>query len=152
MADLFDEAVSGTEQKRRGKVRWVRAVALLLLALGLGNLGKAGMALRYGGLLPDLPMTVSWTYLAVTGVFWGVALVACGAALWRLWPWARWAAPAVVTLYQAHVWLNHLLFDASDYALQTRPRDLLLSGLLLAFVWGTLRPSIQRRFRPKRRT
>lgn len=118
--------------------RWTRAVALVLVALGLGNLGKAWMAARYAGLLPDLPMTVSWGYLMATGAFWGVALLACGAALCRRWPWGRWAALAVATLYQAHVWANHLLFDASDYARQTRPRDLALTALFLTFVWIAL--------------
>jgi hypothetical protein len=51
----------------------------------------------------------------------------------------------VATLYQAHIWLNHLLFDASDYARQTRPRDLALSALFLAVVWGTLHlPGVRR--------
>ncbi len=118
--------------------RWDRAVAFLFLALGVGNLGKAGMALHYAALLPDLPMTVSWGYLTATGAFWGVVLTACGVVLWRPRRWARWAVPAAATLYQLHVWLNHLLFDASDYALQTRPRDLLLTFLFLAAVWGGL--------------
>jgi hypothetical protein len=41
-------------------------------------------------------------------------------------------------LYEVHVWVNHLLLDASDYARQTRPWELLLTVLLLAIVWGSL--------------
>ena len=39
--------------------RWVILVGLLVLVLGLGNLGRAGVALRYSALLPDLPMTIT---------------------------------------------------------------------------------------------
>ena len=118
--------------------KWVAGLGLLMLALGLANLGKAVMAARYAVLLPDLPMTVPWGYLVATGAFWGLVLSACGIALWLRRPWARWATPATATLYQAHVWLNHLLFDASDYARQTRSRDLVLTLLLLALTWGLL--------------
>ena len=38
-------------------------------------------------------------------------------------------ALGAIVLYQGHIWINHLLFDASDYARQTRPRDLVLTVL-----------------------
>ncbi|HEY74869.1 MAG TPA: hypothetical protein G4O00_01655 [Thermoflexia bacterium] len=124
---------------KKGRYRqWLRLLSLLLLALGLANLGKAVVAARYAALLPNLPMTVPWGYWIAMGTLWGVVLTGCGVALWQRRPWSRWATLAAATLYQAHVWLNHLLFDASDYARQTRPRDLVLSALFLAFVWGTL--------------
>ena len=105
------------------------------------------MALVYAEVLPDVPMTVSWTYLAAMGGFWGVAFLACGVMLLFFRPWSRWPVLITVTLYQAHVWINHLLFDASDYAQITRPRDLTLTLLLLAIMWGTLNvPAVRRRF------
>lgn len=116
----------------------VVALSLLVLALGLANLGRAAMALRYAAHLPDLPMTVSWAYLVVMGGFWSAVSVVCAVGLVRFRPWGRWSTLAATTLYEAHVWVNHLLFDASDYARQTRPRDLLLTFLLLAFTWGLL--------------
>jgi len=126
----------------------VVALALLMLALGLGNLGRAGVALRYAILLPTLPMTVTWPYLVAMGGFWGAIFVACAAGLVRFRPWGRRGTLAAVTLYEAHTWANHLLFDTSDYARQTRPRDLLLTLLLLALVWGLLNwPSIRREFK-----
>ena len=118
--------------------KWVVVLALLVLALGLGNLGRAGVALRYAVLLPDLPLTVPLEYLAAMGGFWGAALTVCAVGLVRFRPWGRQGTLAAVTLYQAHVWVNHLLFDASDYARQTWPRDLLVTALLLALVWGSL--------------
>lgn len=121
--------------------RWLMAGAVLLIAaVGLGNLGRAVMALRYARALPDLPLTVPWAYLAGMGVFWGIALLACAVGLQLRRPWSRKATLAVATLYQAHVWLNHLLFDASDYARQTWPRDLVLSVLFLVVVWALLFP------------
>ena len=122
-------------------------ISLLVLALGLGNLGRAGVAVRYNALLPDPPMTVSLGYLAAMGGFWGVTLTACAVGLVRFRPWARWSTLAAVTLYQVHVWINHLLFDASDYARQTRPWDALVTLVLLALVWGSLSPrSVRKTF------
>ncbi len=121
--------------------RWRPASLVLLIGLvGLGNLGRAVMAFRYARILPDLPLTIPWAYLAGMGVFWGVVLLACAVGLHRRRPWSHWATLAAVTLYQAHVWLNHLLFDASDYARQTRPRDLVLSVLFLVIVWVSIFP------------
>lgn len=126
----------------------VIALALLVLTLGLANLVRAGMALRYAALLPNLPMTVPWVYLAAIGGFWGAAFIACAVGLVRFRPWGRWGTLTATTLYEAHAWANHLLFDVSDYARQTRPRDLLLTALLLAVVWGLLNwPSIRKEFK-----
>ncbi len=123
---------------------WIASLVLLLGLMGLGNLGRAVMALRYARILPDLPLTVPWAYLAGVGIFWGIALTACAGGLYLRRPWSHWATLAVATLYQAHVWLNHLLFDASDYARQTRLRDLALSGLFLVIVWAILFPRRRR--------
>jgi hypothetical protein len=127
--------------------KWIIALGLLTLALGLANLGRAAKALRYAALLPDLPMTVPWAYLATMGSFWGLSFAACTVGLVGFRSWSRWGTLVAVTLYEGHVWANHLLFDASDYAVQVRPRDLMLTLLLLALVWGLLNwPSIQKEF------
>lgn len=118
--------------------KWIAVLALVTLILGLGNVGRAVMAIRYAVLLPDLPLTVSWGYLAAMGAFWAIGFVACVIGLLRLRPWGRWVTLAAVTLHQAHAWVNHLLFDASEYARQTWPRDLLLTLLLLTLFWISL--------------
>jgi len=118
--------------------KWVVTLALLVLALGLANLARMGVALRYGSILPVLPMTVPLEYLAAVGAFWGVVLTACAWGLLRFRRWGRQGTLAAVTLYQAHLWVNHLAFDASDYARQTWLWDLLVTLLLLALVWGSL--------------
>jgi hypothetical protein len=134
-------ARSCSRRERTGLTRaqkWVVILALLVLALGLANLARMGVALRYASLLPDLPTTVPLEYLAGMGAFWGVALTTCAVGLERFRRWGRWGTLAAVTLYEAHVWVNHLLFDASDYARQTRGWDLLLTVILLALIWGSL--------------
>lgn len=103
------------------------------------------MALWYSVRLADLPMTVSWSHLAVMGGVWGTVFLVCGMSLYHLLPWGRWTTLMSVTAYEAHVWLNHVLFDASDYARLTRLRDLLLTLLLLAPFWGLLSLRIVRR-------
>ena len=118
--------------------KWVVTLALLVLALGLANLVRMGVAVRYAFLLPVLPMAVPLEYLAAVGAFWGVVLTACAWGLLRFRRWGRRGTLAAVTLYQAHVWVNHLAFDASDYARQTWLWDLLVTALLLALVWGSL--------------
>jgi hypothetical protein len=96
------------------------------------------MALRYSARLPQLPTAVSLEYLATVGGFWGAVFIVCTVSLWCFLPWGRWLTLAAVTLQQAHVWINHLLFDASQYARQTYARDLVFSLLLLALFWGLL--------------
>ena len=124
--------------------KWVIALGLLTLALGLANLGRVARALRYAALLPGLPMTVSWAYLAAMGGFWGLIFVVCAVGLARFRRWGRRATLVAVVLYEVHTWINRLLFDANDYAIQTRPRDLALALFLLILVWGPLNlPSIR---------
>lgn len=106
--------------------------------IGMANLVKMVAALRYSILLPDLPMTVSWAYLAATGGFWGAVFAICTLGLVRFRSWGREATLAAVTLYEAHVWLDRLLFAASDYASLTVPRDLVLTLLLLLIIWVPL--------------
>jgi hypothetical protein len=129
--------------------KWVVTLALLVLALGLANLVRMGVALRYALLLPELPMTVPLEYLAAVGAFWGLVLTACAWGLLRFRRWGRRGTLAAVTLYQAHVWVNHLAFDASDYARQTWLWDLSVTVLLLALVWGSLHlRSVRNVFKP----
>jgi len=128
----------GQKKRLTASQQWVIALGLLVLLLGLGNLGRAALIPRYAAVLPQLPMTVSWGYLAAVAAFWSVVLTVCAVGLLRFRSWARWSTMAAVTLYEAHVWFNHLRFDASDYARRTRPWDLLLTSLLLILMWGSL--------------
>lgn len=141
------------DRKRRKPTlseRWIAVLALTMLLLGLGNLGRIARVVYYAIYLPDLPMTVSWTYQAVMGGFWCAVFLICTVALIRLWRWARWATLATVTLYQAHVWVNHFLFDANERARQLWPCNAVLTLALLVFVWVVLNwPSVRKAFRAR---
>jgi hypothetical protein len=143
-----------SDRKRRkltSSQKWIAVLALVVLSLGLGNLGRIARAVYYATYLPDLPMTVSWTYQAVMGGFWCAASLVCTVALIRLWPWARWATLATVTLYQVHVWANHLLFDANERARQLLPCNAALTLGLLVFVWVALNwPGVRKEFQVER--
>jgi hypothetical protein len=116
----------------------IAAVALLLLLVGLGNLGRAGVAMHYAARLTGLALSTSWTYLALSGLLWGLGLIGAAFCLTRQRRWARWLALAAATSFQAQRWVDHLLYDASDYARLAWPRDLLLTGLFLAAIWVVL--------------
>lgn len=127
--------------------RWVVGLATIVLIVGLANLARGGLAIAYAIRLPELPMTVHWEYVAATGLFWGLMLTVCSFSLAGFYRWARVATLTVATAFQTHVWVNHLLFDANDYARRTWPRDLVLTALFLAIVWGMLSwPRIRREF------
>ena len=130
----------GSRRRRRltRPEKAVVALSILVLGLGVGNAIRALVALAGGADMPDLALSVSWTYLALTSAVWGAVFIVCAGGLARFRRWGRVATLAAVTLYEAHVWVNHLLFDRSDYALQTRPWDVLFTLLLLAAVWGLL--------------
>ena len=127
--------------------RWVVVLTGLTLALSAANVGRALVALQYASSLPDLSLTVPLGYFAAMGGFWALAFAACSLGLLRFRNWGRWSTLAAVTMYQANAWINHLLFDASDYARRVVPRNLALTALLLLAFWGSLNlPAVRRVF------
>jgi len=118
--------------------KWVLVIAALTLVLALANLGRAVVAIRYAAQMPELQLRLGLAYAAGTGVFWGTALVICAGGLLTARLWGRLSTLIAVTIYQVHVWVNRICFDASDYARQTRPRDAFFTGGLLLLYWGTL--------------
>ncbi len=127
--------------------KWVVVLTGLTLTLTVGNAGRAIVALQYASSLPDLPLTVSLSYFAAMGGFWAVVFAACSVGLLRFRSWGRWSTLTAVTLYEANVWVNHLLFNASDYARRVVPRNLALTALLLLVFWGSLSlPGVSRTF------
>ncbi len=138
--------MSGLKQLTAAE-KWVVVLIGITSALAAANLGKAVVALRYASSLPDLSMSASLSYFTAMGGFWGVVFVLCTAGLSRFRNWGRWSTLAAVTLYQANVWVNHLLFSASDYARQTIPRNLALTAVLLLIFWVSLSvPAVRRAF------
>lgn len=146
--DVVDNLFRRSRAKLTPAQKWIIALGVPILSLGLANLARAALALHYDARLPDLPMTAPLTYVTATSSFWGFVFVACAMGLGRFHPWARWGTLAAVTIFEAHVWINHLLFDANDYARQTWSRDLALALLLLISTWVVLNwPSIRKEFK-----
>lgn len=110
-------------------------LSALALTLGVANVGRAVFALRYP---VGLPTTISLDYLAAMGGFWGSVFIVCAGGLSLFREWSRRCTLAVVTLYQMNVWVNRVLFTASDYADQTVPRDVVLTVALLLLFWVPL--------------
>lgn len=122
------------------------SLGVLLLGGGL-NLARAAWAWRQADALTELPASTSMpmALLGATSLVWGVVFVACSLGLWRLRPRARTGTLVAVTLFHVHIWLNHAVFDRSDYARQVWPFAVLHTLAALFFVWGFLyRSSIRR--------
>ena len=123
----------GASDHRRRK--WVTGLALLILVLALANSVRMGVAITYWGRLPQLPMTVSWLYLAGGGLFWAVAFSISALGLFRFRAWGRWATLTAATSYAIHLWFNPLCFEASAYPRQSWGGGAVGSGAFLAAVW-----------------
>jgi hypothetical protein len=125
---------------------------VMLFSLGVSSLGgglnllRAAWAWRQARALTSLPSTsMPMPLLAGTSLAWGFVFGLCGLGLWRLRPWGRGGTLAAVTLFHAHVWLNHLLFDRSDYARQVWPFAVAHTLVALLVVWGFLYwPAVRR--------
>jgi hypothetical protein len=127
----------------------VLTLSILIALLAVANLGRLVMSIYYARRLPDLPMTLSWTYLAVMGGVWFSILCGCAGGLIYFRPWGRLATLAAVPLYQIHAWVNHLAFDASERGGQLWSRDLAYTAILLIIVWVVLwLPGVRRVFKP----
>ena len=85
------------------------------------------------------------TYLAAGGLVWSIAFVVAALSVWRLWPWARKLVLGAIVLYQLHIWVNHFVFDTSDYARQLWPFHIGISLAWVVVVWGYMfLPGIRR--------
>jgi len=142
-------ASSESTPPRRKRPRRVTLVAVAVLYLGVVNLARAWLASFGLGFERTLPLTLPLLYLAVCGFIWGIAFTATAFGLWKLWPWSRALALGAISLYQGHIWINHLLFDTSTYSRQVWPFHIAISILWIAGVWGFLSlRNIRQLYRP----
>lgn len=95
----------------------------------------------------ELEILLPLPYAIGTAAAWGALLAAASIGLWRMKGWGRWLALAAVTGSQAQAWLDHFLFDRSDYARLSAGFGLGATVIVLALTWGALwRPSTKKRF------
>ena len=123
---------------RRKRPNSINYFALAVLYLGAVNLARAGLALGQQSFERTLPLAMPLPYLAAGGLVWGGVFVVAALGVWRLCPWARKLLLGAIALYQLHIWINHVLFDTSDYARQVWPFHMSVSAAWVVLVWGFL--------------
>ena len=134
----FSTMDTGPIRKRPWRVT---LFSLLVLLLGSGlNLARAVSALYQASALADLPQVTAMpmTLLFGTSLVWGIVFGVCSFGLWKLRPWGRVSTLAAATLFHAHIWFNHIVFDRSDYARQVWPSAIVHTLVVLIIVWGFL--------------
>jgi hypothetical protein len=127
--------------------RSVTLLALLVLSLASFNLLSLTSGLRRYTVLRSLPLSLPPAVPIASGALWTAVFGLLAIGLWRLKRWARWGTLAAVTLYLAQVWVELLAFGQSDYIRTTVWFYVVVDGLILLWVWGTLlRPKVQQSF------
>lgn len=142
-------------QTRRGRQRLIRLILFNLAVLVLGgclNLYRSAQALQQIDALEDWAVKEPLQRLAVTGLIWGLTFIMCAVGLWYQKRWGWVLTPIATSVYHVHIWINHFLFDTSDYARSVWPWALANTMVLLLFVWGfSYLPSIRAVYRKKSR-
>jgi hypothetical protein len=139
-----------TAPPRRKRPKSVTFLALAVLYLGMVNLARARLALDSQSFARTLSLAMPLPYLAAGALIWGVVFVVAAFGMWRLWPWARKLLLGAIIVYQLHIWINHLLFDTSNYARQVWPFYAGISLAWIVIVWGLLfLPGIRRHYQSR---
>ena len=116
--------------------RSVTLLAVWVFILGMWQWTRAATLLIRRDFLTQLDLSLPLSYAIGSAAVWGGLLAAAFIGLWRLRPWARRLTVGVVTVSQAHLWLDRFLFDRSDYAGLSTGFALATTILTLSFVWG----------------
>lgn len=99
--------------------RVARLLSLVLIWFCVENFTRAALSMSQARELADLPTTLSPYYLAAISAGWCAAFAANLAAVWLRPAWAIPVSLTVMTLYQANIWLNRLVFAQSSEAGET---------------------------------
>ena len=108
-----------------------RVLIFVLLLFCLAHVLRGALAVQQNMQMPELPVTPSPIYEAITSAAWALIFGICtiGACLRSRWVW--WAAILAGVLNQAHVWLDRLAFSRSTESFQTLGFAAVLSIILL---------------------
>ncbi len=109
---------------------------LAVLYLSVTNLVFGAQAIAQWAYLTEQPLSIPLPWLVAGKLVWGGLFGLTAWGLWRLRAWGRRALLVGITLYQVHIWANHLFFDVSVLARQAWPFEIGLSVVTLAVVWG----------------
>ncbi len=109
---------------------------LAVFYLSAVNLVSGVQAIMRWTYLSSWPLRMPLAWLVTGKLAWGLVLGLTAWSVWRGQPWHRTLLLTSITLYQVHIWINHILFDTSHYARQVWPFQLSLSLLTLIVVWG----------------
>ncbi|MBI3763187.1 MAG: hypothetical protein HY260_15175 [Chloroflexi bacterium] len=118
--------------------RTVTWLALAVFLLSASNLLRAAHVFLNEAYLAQLRLSVSPTYLGLSGLIWAIVLGAASAGLWRMRRWARWLTLGAVSLYHLQAWLTRILFEVSADARQVWPWQAAVSLLRVGMTWGIL--------------
>jgi hypothetical protein len=118
--------------------RAVTFLAALVFLLGLLQCARAANLFIRREFLQDFNLSMPLPYAIGSAAVWGGLLWAASAGLWWLKPWGRRLALAAVTASQVQAWIDHFLFDRSDYAALSAGFKLVATLAVLAFTWGLL--------------
>jgi hypothetical protein len=122
-------------------------LAAWVFLLGLLQCVRAASFFIRRELLSDLNLSIPLPYAIGSAAVWGGVLLAAAVGLWRLRRGGRWLALGGVTAWQAHTWIDNLVFDRSDYAQQSIGYELGVTLVILAATWGILWwPGVKKRF------
>lgn len=123
----------------------ITLLSLMMFYLGASNLIFGTQAIANWPALSAQAPPALLAWLVTGKLAWGVIFGVTAWSVGRLKAWGRKLLLAAITLYQAHIWLNHLLFDVSEYSRQVWPFEAGVSLITLAAVWGlACLPSLRR--------
>jgi uncharacterized membrane protein (DUF2068 family) len=111
-------------------------LALAVLYISVENLVFGVQAAVEWPYLSAQPVHVPLAWLIAGKLVWGIVFGVTAWGVWRLKAWGRKLLLIGATLYQVHIWINHLLFDTVAYAWQVRPFQVGITLITLAVVWG----------------
>ena len=121
--------------RRPRSVTWLSG---LVFILGLLQWTRAATLYSRLGFISQMNLTIPLPYAIGAALVWGGLLVAATIGVWRMTRWGGWLALAVVTLSQAHAWLDRLLFERSDYSQNSTGFALASTIAILLFTWVVL--------------
>ncbi len=115
----------------------LRLLSLVIVWFCAENLARAALSANQARELADLPTAMSPEYVAAISAGWCVAFAANLAVVWLRPAWSVAVSLIVMTLYQANLWLNRLIFAQSSEAGETAGfRAILTAASFVALAAG----------------